>query len=68
MSLKDIDVVDNIRGLWNDGVVLILKCIKNLAQQDLHVSNTVYDAGVNFKATGDCLIIAPMFICEKKTY
>ena len=23
-------------------------------------------AGVNFKATGDCLIIAPMFICEKK--
>ena len=25
-----------------------------------------YDAGVNFKATGDCLIIAPMFICEKK--
>ena len=26
----------------------------------------IYDAGVNFKATGDCLIIAPMFICEKK--
>jgi pyrroloquinoline quinone biosynthesis protein B len=25
-----------------------------------------YEAGVNFKATGDCLIIAPMFICEKK--
>ena len=25
-----------------------------------------YDAGVNFKATGDCLIIAPPFICEKK--
>ena len=25
-----------------------------------------YDAGVNFKATGDCLIIAPPFISEKK--
>ena len=25
-----------------------------------------YDAGVNFKATGDCLIIAPQFVCEKK--
>ncbi len=25
-----------------------------------------YDVGVNFKATGDCLIIAPQFICEKK--
>ena len=25
-----------------------------------------YEAGVNFKATGDCLIIAPMFISEKK--
>ena len=25
-----------------------------------------YDAGVNFKATGDTLIIAPQFVCEKK--
>ena len=25
-----------------------------------------YEVGVNFKATGDCLIIAPPFICEKK--
>ncbi len=25
-----------------------------------------YETGVNFKATGDCLIIAPMFISEKK--
>ena len=24
-----------------------------------------YEAGVNFKATGDCLIIAPPFISEK---
>ena len=26
----------------------------------------IYEAGVNFKATGDCLIIAPPFVCEKK--
>ena len=25
-----------------------------------------YEAGVNFKATGDCLILAPAFVCEKK--
>ena len=25
-----------------------------------------YEVGVNFKATGDCLIIAPPFISEKK--
>ena len=24
------------------------------------------EAGVNFKATGDCLIRAPAFVCEKK--
>ena len=27
---------------------------------------TCYDVGINFKATGDSLIIAPMFISEKK--
>ena len=26
---------------------------------------TCYEVGVNFKATGDCLIIAPPFISEK---
>ena len=25
-----------------------------------------YNAGVNFKSTGDTLIIAPQFVCEKK--
>ena len=30
------------------------------------VSSACYEAGVNFKATGDCLIIAPQFICEEK--
>ena len=30
------------------------------------VFKSCYEAGVNFKATGACLIIAPQFICEKK--
>ena len=30
------------------------------------VYKSCYETGVNFKATGDCLIIAPPFICEKK--
>ena len=32
----------------------------------LEMMTAAYDAGVNFKATGDCLIIAPAFVCEKK--
>ena len=43
-----------------------IKMIKDLVKQDLACFKHCYDAGVNFKATGDCLIIAPMFICEKK--
>jgi beta-alanine--pyruvate transaminase len=25
----------------------------------------LFDAGLSLKATGDCLIVAPPFICEK---
>ena len=32
----------------------------------MHVLKHCYEVGVNFKATGDCLIIAPPFISEKK--
>jgi beta-alanine--pyruvate transaminase len=32
----------------------------------MSVLKLVMKAGVNFKATGDCLIIAPQFICEEK--
>ena len=30
------------------------------------VNKKCYDAGVNIKPTGDALIIAPPFVCEKK--
>ena len=65
MSLKDIDVVDNIRGYGMMGGIDILMD-KKPGAAGLTCFKHCYEAGVNFKATGDCLIIAPMFICEKK--
>ena len=65
MSLKDIDVVDNIRCYGMMGGVDI-KMDKKPGAAGFTCFKHCYDAGVNFKATGDCLIIAPMFICEKQ--
>ena len=64
-SLKDIDVVENIRGYGMMGGIDI-KMDKKPGKAGLATFKHCYDAGVNFKATGDALIIAPMFICEKK--
>ena len=64
-SLKDIDVVENIRGYGMMGGIDIRKD-KKPGKAGLETFKHCYDAGVNFKATGDALIIAPMFICEKK--
>ena len=65
MSLKDIDVVDNIRGYGMMGGIDI-KMHNKPGAAGFTCFKHCYEAGVNFKATGDCLIIAPMFICEKK--
>ncbi len=64
-SLKDIDVVENIRGYGMMGGIDI-KMDTKTGKAGLATFKHCYDAGVNFKATGDALIIAPMFICEKK--
>ena len=64
-SLKDLDVVDNIRGYGMMGGIDI-KMDKKPGAAGFTCFKHCYEAGVNFKATGDCLIIAPMFICEKK--
>jgi len=65
MSLKDIDVVDNIRGYgMMGGIDMVMD--KKPGAAGFTCFKHCYEAGVNFKATGDCLIIAPMFICEKK--
>ena len=65
MSLKDLDEVDNIRGYGMMGGI-DMRVGKKPGAAGFTCFKHCYEAGVNFKATGDCLIIAPMFICEKK--
>ena len=65
MSLKDIDVVDNIRGYGMMGGI-DMKLNTKPGKAGYETFKYCYEAGVNFKATGDCLIIAPQFICEEK--
>ena len=64
-SLKDIAEIDNIRGYGMlAGIDMKLK--EKPGKAGFECFKACYDEGVNFKATGDCLIIAPQFICEKK--
>ena len=64
-SLKDIDCIENIRGYGLMGGIDIKKNDKP-GKAGFQTYKKCYEAGVNFKATGDCLIIAPPFISEKK--
>ena len=64
-SLKDLAGVDNVRGYgMMAGIDMKLK--EKPGRAGYECFKACYEAGVNFKATGDCLIIAPQFICEKK--
>ena len=64
-SLKDLESVANIRG---QGLMagIDMKLNTKPGKAGFETFKSCYEAGVNFKATGDCLIIAPQFICEKK--
>jgi len=64
-SLKDLESVANIRG---QGLMagIDMKLNTKPGKAGFEAFKACYEAGVNFKATGDCLIIAPQFICEKK--
>ena len=64
-SLKDIECIENIRGYGMMGGIDI-KMSEKPGKAGFLTYKHCYEAGVNFKATGDCLIIAPPFICEKK--
>ena len=64
-SLKDLDVVDNIRG-YGLMAGVDMKMDQKPGKAGFTCYKHCYDVGVNFKATGDCLIVAPMFISEKK--
>ena len=64
-SLKDLDCVENIRS-YGMMAGIDIKMKDKPGKAGFQVFKHCYDAGVNFKATGDCLIIAPQFVCEKK--
>jgi beta-alanine--pyruvate transaminase len=64
-SLKDLDAVDNIRG-YGLMAGIDMKLDQKPGKAGFTCYKHCYDIGINFKATGDCLIIAPMFISEKK--
>ena len=64
-SLKDLDCVANIRGYGMMGGI-DLKPADKPGKAGYTCFKKCYETGVNFKATGDCLIIAPAFVCEKK--
>ena len=64
-SLKDLECVDSIRNYGLLGGVDISMRDKP-GKAGFNVYKKCYDAGVNIKPTGDALIIAPPFVCEKK--
>jgi beta-alanine--pyruvate transaminase len=64
-SLKDLDCISNIRGYGMMGGI-DMKLSERPGKAGYECFKACYEAGVNFKATGDCLIIAPPFVCEKK--
>ena len=64
-TLKDIDGITDIRGYgMMGGIEMRMK--EKPGKSGFQTFKHCYDAGVNFKNTGDTLIIAPQFICEKK--
>ena len=64
-SLKDLNIITGIRGYGMMGGIDIQMKDKP-GKAGFQTFKHCYDAGVNFKNTGDTLIIAPQFICEKK--
>ena len=64
-SLKDLEAVENIRGYGLMAAVDI-KMDQKPGRAGFTCYKHCYEVGINFKATGDSLIIAPMFISEKK--
>ena len=64
-SLQDLESVENIRGYGMMGGI-DMKLNTKPGKAGYECFKACYEAGVNFKATGDCLIIAPQFICEEK--
>jgi beta-alanine--pyruvate transaminase len=64
-SLRDLECVENIRGYGLLGGVDIRKKDKT-GKAGFEVYKICYENGINLKATGDALVLAPPFISEKK--
>lgn len=64
-SLKDLAGVKNIRGYGLLGAI-DLKNKGHVAGAGFECFKICYENGINLKSTGDTLILAPPFICEKE--
>jgi len=64
-SLKDIDVITDIRGYGMLGGIDI-RLDERPGKAGYSCFKKLFEAGLSLKATGDCLIVAPPFICEKE--
>ena len=64
-TLKDIDGVTDIRGYGMMGGI-DLRMDERPGKAGYNCFKSLFAAGLSLKATGDCLIVAPPFISEKK--
>ena len=64
-SLKDIDGIVDIRGYGMMGGIDI-RMDERLGKAGYACFKSLFANGLSLKATGDCLIVAPPFVCEKK--
>ena len=62
-SLKDIDVITDIRGYGMMGGIDI-HLDERPGKAGYACFKKLFEAGLSLKATGDCLIVAPPFVCE----
>ena len=65
LTLKDIDGVTDIRGYGMMGGI-DLRMDERPGKAGYNCFKSLFAAGLSLKATGDCLIVAPPFISEKK--
>ena len=64
LSLKDIDIITDIRGYGMLGGIDI-RIDERPGKAGYACFKKLFEAGLSLKATGDCLIVAPPFISEK---
>ena len=64
-SLKDIDIITDIRGYGMLGGI-DLRFDERPGKAGYTCFKKLFEAGLSLKATADCLIVAPPFICEKE--